>query len=177
MADSLPDQRTFGPYVLSEQDEGHLVVWRADGQPAEPAWYELQTMARMAWGQGALAVEIFPPGRELVDGQHQRHLWLVPGSLEVAFPSLHSGRRWSNDGACERCQACEVGLDEVRAENALGAAPRYGYVLCGACRDAADLRAENERLRELLKRAYRVIGNDELAAEISLAVDGGSETR
>lgn len=88
------DGRTFGLYRFAEQDAGHLVITRIDGEPAEPGWYELQTMARMAWGQGALAVEIFPPGRELVDGQHQRHLWLVPDGLAGTFPSLCDGRRW-----------------------------------------------------------------------------------
>lgn len=87
-------EREFGPYQLHEQEPGHLVITRADDLPAEPAWYELQTMARMAWGQSALAIEIFPPGRELVDGQHQRHLWLVPDHLKPAFPSLQDGRRW-----------------------------------------------------------------------------------
>jgi hypothetical protein len=92
------DERTFGPYLLNEEDPGHLVVRRCDGEPAEPSWYELQTMARMAWGQGALAVEIFPPGRELVDGQHQRHLWLVPADMAPSFPSLADGRRWTARG-------------------------------------------------------------------------------
>ncbi len=90
-----PD-RSFGPYLLEEQDPGHLVIRREDGTAAEPGWYEMQTMARMTWGQEALAVEIFPPGREYVDGQHQRHLWRVPEAMASRFPSLHYGRRWES---------------------------------------------------------------------------------
>jgi hypothetical protein len=88
-------EREFGPYCFDERDSGHLEIRRADGSPAEPGWYELQTMARMAWGQPALAIEIFPPSRELVDGAHQRHLWLVPDQLRGQFPSLFDGRPWT----------------------------------------------------------------------------------
>jgi len=72
------DQR-FGPYMISMESEGHAVIWPADldGSPVNPTWYELQHMKALAFGAQACAVEVFPPTRKLVDGQNQRHLWLV----------------------------------------------------------------------------------------------------
>jgi hypothetical protein len=53
------------------------------------------------------------------------------------------------------CAACGVGLNAARADNAGESG------LCGACRDAADLRAENERLCALAKAAVASYWRDD----------------
>ena len=90
----VDETRAFGDYDLHMRAAGHLVISRADGRPAEPGWWQLQLMARIAWDNAALAIEIFPPAEEVIDGQNQRHLWLVPEDLVEGFPSLYDGRRW-----------------------------------------------------------------------------------
>lgn len=89
------DTVPFGPYTVSidTNSPGHAVVRRADGAPPEPTWYEMQHMARIAWGSHAWAVEMFPPASELVDTANMRHLWLVPDSIEV--PNLATGASWN----------------------------------------------------------------------------------
>lgn len=54
------------------------------------------------------------------------------------------------------CQGCGVGLNEARAENARDQAGD-GPLLCGGCRDAASLKAENERLKaDIVDMAVRL---------------------
>ena len=55
-----------------------LAIGRHDGAPVE-SWYDMWSIKNAVWGESALAVEIYPPRRLLVDGQNQRHLWLVEG--------------------------------------------------------------------------------------------------
>jgi len=73
-------EREFGNYLVENQEENHVVIRRVDGSPVEPTFYELQHMKDMAFGGSATAVEVFPAHRNLVDGQHQRHLWKVDHS-------------------------------------------------------------------------------------------------
>lgn len=79
-----------GPYIAELDSDDHLVIRREDGKPCEPEWYELWRLKNMAFGTGALAVEIFPTADKLVDGQNQRHLWRVPAAI---LPCLKDGRR------------------------------------------------------------------------------------
>lgn len=90
------EERPFGPYLLGLEDPDHLVVRRADGEPAEPGWYEMWVMTRMAWGAQAMVIEIFPPALRLVDGQNQRHFWRVPEHFAADLPCLNTGRRWES---------------------------------------------------------------------------------
>lgn len=70
--------RRFGPYTVEVVDEGRrATIRREDGEAPQPEWYELQAMKCMAFGSRATAVEIFPDARRIVDGQNQRHLWVV----------------------------------------------------------------------------------------------------
>ena len=82
-------ERRFGPYLL-EVEGNHAVVRRSDNNPCEPTFYEMQHLKDMAFGGAETAVEVFPSHRHLVDGAHQRHLWLVD-SKQV--PNLHTGER------------------------------------------------------------------------------------
>jgi hypothetical protein len=76
-----------------EEYAGRLVIGRHDGAKVD-AWYDIWSIKNAVWGDDALAVEIFPPRALLVDGQNQRHLWLVLGdTLDVwACARRHAGR-------------------------------------------------------------------------------------
>lgn len=68
----------IGKYLAELRSESHMVIRREDGLPCEPEWYEMWRMKNLAFGTGALAVEVFPSCDKLVDGENQRHLWLIP---------------------------------------------------------------------------------------------------
>ena len=73
----------FGDYTIELQDDQsspknrHAVIRRKDGGKVDPTFYEMQHMKCLAFGGRATAIEVFPDSRKLVDGQNQRHLWLV----------------------------------------------------------------------------------------------------
>lgn len=74
----VDESQRFGPYVVTMEHEGHASIWPAAGVgQVQPTFHELQAMKDIAFGSGACAIEVFPPQRELVDGENQRHLWLV----------------------------------------------------------------------------------------------------
>jgi hypothetical protein len=79
----------FGPYLL-EVENNHAVIRREDDEPCEPTFYELQHIKNMAFGGDATAIEVFPSHVNLVDGQHQRHLWQVD---ENTVPNLRTGNK------------------------------------------------------------------------------------
>lgn len=89
---SAPEERTFGPYVL-RVDGAHAIIERTDGAPAEPSWYELQTL-KMAWGSFARAVEVFPAQDKVYDTRNKRHLWRVPDCVRV--PCLWGPETWAD---------------------------------------------------------------------------------
>lgn len=70
-------EQMFGDYIITMQEEGHAVIRRADGDPVNPTFYEMQHMKNIAFGGDGNAIEVFPPQRRLVDGQNQRHLWAI----------------------------------------------------------------------------------------------------
>jgi hypothetical protein len=57
----------------------HLRIWRCDGAEITGGWDVLQALKNEALGEDALAVEVFPPQRDLVDEVPHRHLWVLPG--------------------------------------------------------------------------------------------------
>ncbi len=90
----------FGPYLIAVDDRwcpagvlGHVWVKRADGQPAEPTFYEWQMIKCLAFGSHARAVEIFPAQNKLYDTGNFRHLWDLPSG--VAAPCLVDGTWWA----------------------------------------------------------------------------------
>lgn len=65
-----------------DMGDGHLRVRRLRG--SRPlSWEELQWAKNEAWGQEAMAVEVYPPQSEVVDEAPIRHLWRV-----TSAPSL-----------------------------------------------------------------------------------------
>lgn len=73
-----------GNYLV-DATRGHIVVWREDNMPVEgpQAWYDLWTIKNAVWGDGIVAVEIYPARSDLVDGQNQRHLWRVEEDMDA----------------------------------------------------------------------------------------------
>jgi hypothetical protein len=43
-----------------------------DGQVT---WDELQSLKTLVWGEGAVAVEVYPPSAEVINTGNFRHLW------------------------------------------------------------------------------------------------------
>ncbi len=96
--------RRFGPYEI-ERDGNQATIRRLDGAPVEPTFYELQHMKSLAFGGPATAIEVFPAAVDLVDGQNQRHLWLVE---HESVPNLRTGhlvRHEAGDGSDPRTGA------------------------------------------------------------------------
>lgn len=79
--------RKFGPYLI-EIEGKHATISTEDGSPAEPTFYEMQHIKCLAFGGRSVAIEIFPDTVDLVDGQNQRHLWLVD---KDGVPNLRNG--------------------------------------------------------------------------------------
>jgi len=84
------NRRRFGPYLLDMEQPDHAVISRSDGETVDSTFYEMQHMKDLAFGGPATAVEVYPAHRDLVDGQHQRHLWRMD---RENVPNLHTGER------------------------------------------------------------------------------------
>jgi hypothetical protein len=71
----------------------HLRIWRCDGKEITGGWDVLQALKNEALGEHTLAVEVFPPERDLVDEVPHRHLWVLPGGWATLPVNLmRSGR-------------------------------------------------------------------------------------
>jgi hypothetical protein len=80
----------FGEYRI-DVEKDHAVISAKHfekNQPVNPTFYEMQHMKCVAFGGTSVAVEVFPSHRDLVDGQHQRHLWKVNRD---SVPNLFTG--------------------------------------------------------------------------------------
>lgn len=66
-----------------------LTIWSAGGNPIELTWSELHALVQSCLGDHTV-VEIYPRMANVVDGQMQRHFWLIPG-LEPYLPCLKQG--------------------------------------------------------------------------------------
>lgn len=82
---------TFGPYFVNATAD-HAVIDMADSSPCNPTWYELQHIARAAFGSHATVIEIFPPSAEVYDTRDKRHLWRVPDDVAARMPTFAPGR-------------------------------------------------------------------------------------
>lgn len=87
MSPSLIRRELFGPFLIDVVGN-HATITRTDKAPPQPNFYEFQHIKSLAFGGSAVAVEIYPRQEELVDGQHQRHLWCVEPET---VPNLKTG--------------------------------------------------------------------------------------
>lgn len=53
--------------------------------PLEPSWQEMQRIKDSLFGRERVAVEVFPPRSELVDGADAYHLWILPAGFALPF--------------------------------------------------------------------------------------------
>lgn len=81
------ETKQFGSFVI-QITGNHAVITQDDRDSPQPTFYELQHIKSLAFGGSAVAVEIFPRHIDLVDGQHQRHLWCVEPDT---VPNLRNG--------------------------------------------------------------------------------------
>lgn len=61
----------------------HLTVSSLSG--VRPTWHEMQRIKDELAGPEALAVEIYPPHAEIVDGADMFHIWVVPDRDAAPF--------------------------------------------------------------------------------------------
>lgn len=50
-----------------------LAIWRKDGRNL--TWDELQVVKGAVWGENAVAVEVYPAQRDVINKKNTRHLW------------------------------------------------------------------------------------------------------
>lgn len=50
-----------------------------------PTWWEMQRIKNEIAGEGATAVEVYPPQAEVVDGTDMFHIWVVPTPLPYSL--------------------------------------------------------------------------------------------
>jgi hypothetical protein len=52
---------------------------------SEPTWPEKQRIKDTLFGRDRVAVEVFPPHAEIVDGADAYHLWVLPRGFRLPF--------------------------------------------------------------------------------------------
>lgn len=50
-----------------------------------PTWWEMQRIKNEIAGESATAVEVYPPGAEVVDGADMFHIWVLPAPLPFSL--------------------------------------------------------------------------------------------
>jgi hypothetical protein len=63
----------------------HIKVHRRDGKSGI-SWDDLQAI-KEEYFPGSMAIEVYPPGDDVVDEANIRHLWICPPGINM--PSLH----------------------------------------------------------------------------------------
>ena len=61
----------------------HLAISSLSG--LRPSWWEAQRIKNEIAGEGATAVEVYPPQAEVVDGADMYHLWVLPSGLPFSL--------------------------------------------------------------------------------------------
>lgn len=64
----------------------HLAVLSLSG--ARPAWPEMQRIKDEIAGPARVAIEVYPPSAQVVDGADVHHLWVLPEGTTLPF-GLH----------------------------------------------------------------------------------------
>lgn len=69
----------------------HITVARKDNKPVNN-WYDLWNIKNQLAGEDATAIEIYPARNDLIDGQNQRHLFVLPKYIcpeKIDFGNVH----------------------------------------------------------------------------------------
>lgn len=61
----------------------HLGVSSLSGN--RPTWWEMQRIKDELAGEGATAIEVYPPHHEIVDGADMFHIWVLPTALPFSL--------------------------------------------------------------------------------------------
>jgi hypothetical protein len=65
----------------------HLRVWKLSKRDGIP-WEVLQRIKDELFGPDIIAIEVYPPAREVINVVNMRHLWEVPEDLVDRIPSI-----------------------------------------------------------------------------------------
>lgn len=79
--------------VTIRNRDPHLIVERNDGRAGTIPWEVLQDAKDRAWGDDAVAIEVYPQRADVVNEIAWRHLWRVPEG--VTPPNLKGLWGWS----------------------------------------------------------------------------------
>lgn len=61
----------------------HLMISSLSGE--RPSWWEAQRIKNEIAGEGATAIEVYPPQSEVVDDADAYHLWVLPSALPFSL--------------------------------------------------------------------------------------------
>ncbi len=106
---TVRDKRAFQHFMYAEQcwesDDGqywvtlnrvgrfrHVKVHRSDHATMND-FNTLQEIKNMVLGEDAVAVQVFPAQRDMIDGSNTYHLWVWEG-IEGEVPNLHKIPRY-----------------------------------------------------------------------------------
>ena len=67
-------------YIIWKDNVGglvHITIARKDGAPVE-SWYDLWNIKNHITGNESLGIEVYPPRKDLIDGENQRHIFVLP---------------------------------------------------------------------------------------------------
>jgi len=71
--------------------EGYMqiTVARKDNRPVQ-SWYDLWNIKNLIAGEEMTAIEIYPARSDLIDGQNQRHLFILPDEfIGIRFDNVN----------------------------------------------------------------------------------------
>ena len=64
-----------------------LMVWKKDKTDGI-SWDALQTVKNKAFGEEAIAIEVYPAQSQLINLKNVRHLWLITDEYRDKIPNL-----------------------------------------------------------------------------------------
>lgn len=69
-------------------DNHQLTISRKDNEKVE-SWYDLWNIKNQIFGDYVTAVEIYPSRNDLIDGQNQRHLFILDTKEKISFENVY----------------------------------------------------------------------------------------
>lgn len=65
-----------------------LTISRKDDKPIE-SWYDIWNIKNQILGYDTTAIEIYPSVDDLIDGQNQRHLFILDTKEKISFENVY----------------------------------------------------------------------------------------
>lgn len=75
-------------YVWYIPENHQLTISKKDGAVVE-SWYDIWNIKNQILGDSTTAVEIYPSVEDLIDGQNQRHLFVLDTKEKISFENIY----------------------------------------------------------------------------------------